>query len=531
MQAMRSFIPVWSEAPSPYDSLLVPLWTPRHIAAAAHTDSVRHSCAAMPVHQGTWAWERYILPEDQIQLVCMYNFVRDQRIRKESNPAGYTVPVDAFGTYLVRVMGNGLRRDVSQATHTAPFTSSSMIYDQSFNVLYVTSYESASYSGKKHILKARLNPSYNFIAELPAKSSSVSLSKALVPTSFRMPAVPASSAGSLTAQPPVDPYPAGMTFDYAAVEPLSSALFFYNPTLVDASTYLSILFYIPVDQNRGVGYVPNGERNMHPIRSEHVPDSPFAGRSLAQVSTVYKPDAGATLLFTLYAGTFVRYDWTIDLQPRFQSLMQCSQCPPSFTSDRGSNSISACYCAWETFLNSSSQECVPVTQACPYNHFISKKYDRLNDNQCQPCYSCPLGFYRKPTDCLRNVLRDPSKPAECLPCSPCPPGFYIDPAKCLSTGTRDINPSTDCLSCSVCRYMQTVVGPVCPGTTVENWQSCMDCTASCPIGTYIAWHVRRCDGFTRGSATEPFDPITECVQCDECQRCAHSYHTQDFPAW
>jgi hypothetical protein len=64
--------------------------------------------------------------------------------------------------------------------------------------------------------------------------------------------------------------------------------------------------------------------------------------------------------------------------------------------------------------------------------------------------------------------------------------------------------------------MQTVVGPTCPGNTLENLQSCQTCTASCPSGSYISPYAERCNGVTRGSATNPFDPITECIACLPC---------------
>jgi hypothetical protein len=523
-EAERSFVAAWSTLEAaPGNDVLVPLWTARHLPASAHASHIRHACEAVPVHTGTWATQRQLTPQRQVQLVCMFNFVRDQRIRDGTLPASAQLPLDAFGTYLARVRADGSRMQVVLPRHSAQFASTAMLYDQSFNVLYVTSFLSASFSGKKHILKARLGPSYNFIAEPPeqAPASQAPVPNALVPANFAMPA--AASPGTVA----TDAYPAGISFEYAAIEPLSSSLFFYTPTLLNPTTYLNVLYYIPVDQNRGVGYVPNGERNMQPIRSEDPDLSPYAGRSLAPVSSVYNPAAGATIVFTMYAGIFTRFSWMLEQQPRFRSLMNCVPCPDRFTSDRGAQSRAECYCKGGTFLNTTSGECVPVTAICPANHFISRRYDRTNDNFCLPCFACPLGKYRNPSDCQRHVYRDPSKPADCLPCTSCPPGFYIDPTRCSPTSTYDSNPKTDCLPCNRCGYMQTVVGPVCPGNTLENWQSCQDCTASCPVGTYIAWHVERCNGFTRGSPTDPFDPITECVSCEDCPRCKKPEHGPD----
>ena len=99
-----------------------------------------------------------------------------------------------------------------------------------------------------------------------------------------------------------------MSFDHASVEPLSGILLFYVPTLVAANEYYNLLYYIPLDENVA-GYVPNGERNMQPVLLESTEHSLYAGKLLSVVATVFTTNHAPSLVFTLYAGLFVRYDW------------------------------------------------------------------------------------------------------------------------------------------------------------------------------------------------------------------------------
>jgi hypothetical protein len=123
--------------------------------------------------------------------------------------------------------------------------------------------------------------------------------------------------------------------------------------------------------------------------------------------------------------------------------------------------------------------------------------------------------------------RNPSTPAVCNLCTGCDPGFYINLVRCNFQGNYP-GTKSDCIPCHTCKEMQTIVGPVCPGTTVRNTQSCWDCTASCPDGTYISPHVERCNGMTRGSATEPFGS-SDCTPCPGCPRlCIYLFFEKMF---
>ena len=51
---------------------------------------------------------------------------------------------------------------VDMARHATEHASSSLFYDVSFNVVYVSTYKTASFSGPKHIFKVRLSAGYNF---------------------------------------------------------------------------------------------------------------------------------------------------------------------------------------------------------------------------------------------------------------------------------------------------------------------------------------------------------------------------------
>lgn len=274
-------------------------------------------------------------------------------------------------------------------------------------------------------------------------------------------------------------YPLGMGLDFAAVEPLSGSLFFYATSMVSPTSMLSQLYYIPQDDPSGAP-----ERVAQPILSEDPDTSDYANGGLSPISTIYGPNSGATMAFTLYAGLFVRYGW---LSRVFMPVASCSSCPPGMTSDRGARQVAECRCMKGTYMNYTVGGCVPVTKSCPPGNFISRLPLPNSDTQCLPCFPCPPGFYRDPDDCLPNVYRDPTLPARwifyslyacvcmcqergstdsvhrCKPCSKCPSGMYIDVAKCSPYASVDHNPSTDCLTCNTCRDMENIVGLQCPG--------------------------------------------------------------------
>ena len=100
--------------------------------------------------------------ERQIQLVCLFTFVRDDVVRQGQDARAPVNQFSAFGSYLVRVRADGSRMAVDMARHATQHASSSLFYDVSFNAVYVSTYKTASFSGPKHVLKARLSAAYNF---------------------------------------------------------------------------------------------------------------------------------------------------------------------------------------------------------------------------------------------------------------------------------------------------------------------------------------------------------------------------------
>ncbi len=77
-----------------------------------------------------------------------YNYVKGGSVLTDAKTA--------FGTYLVRILSNGTRMPVDMLAHTWRYASSSFFYNQSFNVAYLSSYNTTSYSGQKHVFRIRL---------------------------------------------------------------------------------------------------------------------------------------------------------------------------------------------------------------------------------------------------------------------------------------------------------------------------------------------------------------------------------------
>jgi hypothetical protein len=230
---------------------------------------------------------------------------------------------------------------VDMTRHTTPLASSSLLYDQSFNVIYLSSYNRTSYSGEKKVLKVRLAASYNFLSET---SSSTTSDRSLVKSA--MAATRYSVPWQQTSYPR---YTDGFSFDHAAIEPLSNSLFFYVPTQLGANSFASQLFYIPVPVNDGGGsYTPTGERDALPVLVSTDPN--YGTRTLSSIAYAYNTENPIAMLFTLYAGLFVRLDGVSQVQ-EYTPLGKCSQCPPRMTSSLGATSNQDCFCEQGYFLN------------------------------------------------------------------------------------------------------------------------------------------------------------------------------------
>jgi len=506
----RTFVANWSPAPTMGSPNVwkVPLWSARHPSAKPFDALITHQCAAVPTLPASAS--RLVSASRQIQLVCMYNFLGSNAL---------------FGTYLVRVMGDGVRLEVNSLLHTTNTSSSSLFYDINFNTIYVTTYQNtSSFQGGKRVLKVRLSSSYNFKSELSSTKSVLSepLRSALEPTHWIMPSSYSASSSSNSPQLVLSypaSYPEGMSLDGAAVDPLTGDLFFYTQTAAPAAfqSQVRLLYYIPAEMmsSDGTGVdASSGERMAIPILVEDPLRSAYAGRLYRSISVLYSTQSYAELVFTVQDGLYARYAW---LSMAFWPLAECASCPAGLTSNAGSTNVDQCSCLENFYLDLAGMKCVPVRASCGANEYVFSTNTRTSDKICQACPACPVGTYRNPLFCRPDAGLDFSVVERCIPCSRCAPGTYIDPAKCSGRGTADIDRARDCVACRTCAVMQTIVQR-CPGSTTYDTQRCQECTAKCPYSMYINPRVERCSGLTTGSATDPFDKVTECMQCAGCAR-------------
>jgi hypothetical protein len=511
----------WSPPPT-RDSELGPVWYARFpLAYGTYDRAARHTCVAVPVHPSIPANEIELFR--QIQLICSFDFVRDANVRSS---LGSIDAASTFGSYLVRIMGDGVRLEVDVYRHAATHASSSLFYDHTFNAIYLSTYVAASYQGRKHVLRTRLTPSYNFELPLPADAS------VLAPSGFSL---------SKTTGEDESMFPAGISFDHAWVEPSTGHLLFYAPTLLPespegslfASSVVSMLYFLPASSfmlSDGSTAEPiDGagpwDRAVQPV-SVALGGSASMRRVLSTLLTSYDADAPPRLLFTLYGPLFyaTASSWlSLGLPPptatTFRSAYPCSACPAGTTTlQPGARSIDECQCPQWFYYDYASASCKPQTPSCKAGEFKSRDATPTSDIECLPCPACPYGSYRKPGDCVPNAYRDPFLPAQCVQCQSCVTGYYINPERCDASSTEGPRGvlGTDCIKCPGCKPMETISGSICPGNTLYSTQSCQKCTASCPDGSYISSAVERCSGTTRGSPTDPFDPATECIECQPC---------------
>lgn len=293
----------------------MPLWPVVHISAAAFMMGVPGyggsrgmgvpQCISVPVHSTTTK-AGFKDPDRLVQLICLVNFVRDEDVRT-GMPAVPIDPAKTFGSYLVRVMASGRRMDVNMRYHTTVHASSGILYDPSFNVAYVSAYRDGSFRGAKHVLKVRLSPSYNYKLELSTSTvahpqAQTAFSHVLEPTRWQLPG-------------PISRYPLGMSFDSAAVEPLSNALVFYVPTVNGNGELNSFLHFIPIidpasPPEEGAVQLMDGERDdVQPIWLEDSTRSNYAGNIPFAFSQATSGGEMPRLIFTLYAGLFGRFEY------------------------------------------------------------------------------------------------------------------------------------------------------------------------------------------------------------------------------
>ena len=172
----------------------------------------------------------------QIQLICYYDYIRDPVLRTSLSASQNINASASFGSYIARILGDGNRMDVDLRRHTSKQASSGLIYDQSFNVIYLSTYNTTSYSGRKKVVKIRLSPSYNFRSELSSTNKTEFLPLAMQDTQFVLPG-PANLAPST--------YPLGLSLENAYIKPYSNSLFLYTPTMEAPGMLVNKLYYIP----------------------------------------------------------------------------------------------------------------------------------------------------------------------------------------------------------------------------------------------------------------------------------------------
>lgn len=502
-QNKRSFNLTWSPRPNPStQAVLMPVWHLKYTFTLQYEPVVKHMCSAVPVHDPVLTG---IALARQIQLICSYDYIRDNALRTGTSTVINTQ--SAFGSYLVRVAGDGQRLDVHMQRHVLPQASSSLFYDVSFNTLYASSYTATSYSGQKRVYRIKLSVSYNFVSENSSTATMYTLPNAALTTSYAMPGVVPNSA--------YPSYPAGMNFDNAFIEPFSNKLFFYVPTRLRSDLTLNMLYYIEPTSGASIN-VGGNRAPQQPVLVESSSSSVYVRQSLASISSVYSVQYAPKLIFTLLSALYVQMVDASSSRPMFYQLGRCSACPVGKTSARGAVSLGDCYCEPGTYWSYAASRCQPARTECKPAEFISVQATHFSDIECMPCPACRIGYYRDQSDCVNTLWRDPMKPVFCRQCTGCgSPGYYIDPQKCDPTQTTDTKPS-DCKPCNNCGLMETIVGTLCPGNTVYNTQSCQKCIATCPAGTYIADDVTRCNGQTWGPGDVPFNPATECVPCGSC---------------
>lgn len=255
---------------------LTPLWCPRQSSSCTFKVSfARQQCIALPIHDPYKSKNEALQIERQIQLICVFNYARN------NNGDAYA----SFGSYVVRITGNGTRMPVVLARHGTSFASSSILYDVSFNAAYISTYRNVSFSGPKHVLRIRLSPSFNFVDE---RGISMQPSAWIMPQSEDV------------------QFPGGMSFDYSFIEPFSSTLIFYALThkgVYSTTQNLNLMYYIGEgSSDTGSGFV----RTDQPILLESPEDSYYAKKMLSVISTIYYEQAAPTMIMTLSAGLFVR---------------------------------------------------------------------------------------------------------------------------------------------------------------------------------------------------------------------------------
>lgn len=507
-ETSRGLTMAWSSAP-PAASILAPLWPARHPSVKPFQGLIQHQCISVPVH----VQNIYLMDlSRQLQLLCMYNFARDDAVRSGETAGVVVDQYTSVGSYVVRIFANGRRLPVHLPRHSTKHASTSLFYDIQFNTAYVTTYEAASFQGRRHVLKIRLSPSYNFKSENSSTSSNAAPS-ALEPTGWSMP-----STAALSEQLLQPSFPQGMILDSAAVDPLTGDLFFYTPTLLSASSlYVSLLYYIPAENREESGAVMTGQRTMQPVFVEDPVRSAYHQRLFASISLIFNTDRAPVLAFTLHGGLYVQYPW---YSGYFVPLAVCTPCPSGLTSPAGATWVGQCVCPDRHYMDAFTGTCKPVRATCGHDEYVLSMETPFRDKVCEPCPACPDGYYRNPNYCPNDKLFDETAPfvgEKCLRCQGCAPGYYIDPRKCNSSSTSNTDPLTDCIQCKQCSFMQNIVQR-CTGQSVYDTQKCETCTARCPYGMYISSDLQRCSGRTTGDSTSPFNKDTECTPCKGCER-------------
>jgi hypothetical protein len=138
--------------------------------------------------------------------------------------------------------------------------------------------------------------------------------------------------------------------------------------------------------------------------------------ALSSISELYGAGAPPSVIMSLRVGVFVGVGSSL-LRTYYQ-LRKCSQCPSGMTSIPGATSVDQCQCDTYYYFDYATRSCKEAKRSCNQDEYVVAWYTPTSDTQCLQCPACPIGFYRKSDNCLRDKLRSYAKPPECLPCMP-----------------------------------------------------------------------------------------------------------------
>lgn len=288
----------------------------------------------------------------------------------------------------------------------------------------------------------------------------------------------------------------GITFQSAGIDPF------------DQSVYL----YIPVNDEVAIGGVAQTVTFFRLHRWDPNRASlPVAVSDSVTESGILNLQLNIPRFFVTTLGR-----WYVQLESANSiiSTLQCQRCPDGFTSSGGQAQLGDCFCAGNTWFNSTLGGCQPHRTECPEGdgYFISTPGTPYSDLICSPCQSCgDMRFIG--AGCTKDGTQDTIL-HECRDCAGCGIGNYVsDPTKCSGRTLYD-DSSEGCSPCATCLDLQFITGQ-CTGKTRLDTHLCADCernpfsNAICPVGEYNAL-TGGCDG-------TGYADLRNCQSCTGCE--------------